>query len=235
MTLKTWIRYLERPTLVEPTAIIGSPGIRSVGRIAVDHLVDSFKAELFAELCSIHFPLIFDVNPSYAPDPDFPGQAGIEVKSNGIELPRVGFYYTPAPELIVTRGYNADFYGQYEVAESALALFKELGVRKVIVLAGYGTGGKDVCCAATNSTIIKELGEKYGIEPEYTGPFYGFSGLVFGLARRWGMEAWCLFGRTEPDLDNPEYPDEETAVRLLDYLAPILGLSSTASDWKAPA
>ncbi|MFH0897462.1 MAG: PAC2 family protein [Candidatus Bathyarchaeota archaeon] len=227
MASKTWIEYLKKPQLTHPIAIVGSPGLRSVGKVAIDHLVKSLGAEIFAELHSTHFPTIFYTKASYAPDPSLPGEAGVKVGSEGVELPKIQFWYTAAPQLIITEGYHADFKGQYEVAEETLALYEEFKVKRLIVLAGYGTRGKAVCCAASEAKIIEELKESYGIEPGYIGPFYGFSGLVFGLAKSRGMEAFCLFGRTEPILDDPEYPDEEAAATLLKHLEQILRLNSS--------
>jgi len=199
-------------------------GLRSVGITVIDQLIKKVQAKLFAELYSTHFSVIFDTKPSYAPDPDFPGEAGIKVRSTIVELPKIQFYYMTTPTLIVTRGYNADFKGQYEVAEKVVAFYEEMKVKRIIVLAGYGTEGKEVCCAATDPKIVAEMKEQYGLEPGYEGPFYGFSGLIFGLAKAKGIEGLCLFGRTEPDLDDPEYPDEQTAAKLLKQLSIIVGL-----------
>jgi proteasome assembly chaperone (PAC2) family protein len=97
-------------------------------------------------------------------------------------------------------------------------------VRRVIVVAGYGLQGTDVCGAATSPALMEELKERYGVDVGYEGPFYGFSGLVFGLAQRKGLDAVCLFGRTEPTPDFPESPDEAAAHTLLQKLAQLLDL-----------
>jgi proteasome assembly chaperone (PAC2) family protein len=227
MAAKTRMKYLRRPKLNEPVAVVGSPGLRSIGKLAIDLLVDKLQAELIAELYSTHFPIFFHTRASYAPHPMFPGDAGVKFGVNGIEFPRVKFYSTTFPELIITLGYHANFNGQYEVAEKVLDLFEEFGVKRMIVLAGYGRNGKEVCCAATSLKIIEEMGRKYGIEVGYEGPFYGFSGLVFGLAKLRGIEALCLFGRTEPNVEKPEYPDENAANVVLKRLTQILNLNFT--------
>jgi proteasome assembly chaperone (PAC2) family protein len=97
-------------------------------------------------------------------------------------------------------------------------------VRRVIVVAGYGLQGADVCGAATSPALMEELKARYGVDVGYEGPFYGFSGLVFGLAQRKGLDAVCLFGRTEPTPDFPESPDEAAAHTLLQKLAQLLNL-----------
>ena len=173
---------------------------------------------------STHFPIIFHTKPSYDPHPGFPGDAGIKVGSKGIEFPKVRFYSTAFPELIITMGYHANFNGHYEVAEKVLDLYEEIGVKKIIVLGGYGSKGKEVCCPATDLKIIEETKQKYGIEVGYEGPFYGFSGLVFGLANLRGIEALTLLGRTEINLEEPEDPDENMANAILQQLYPIINL-----------
>ena len=76
--------------------------------------------------------------------------------------------------------------------------------------------------AATSKELVAEMKEKYGIDIGYTGPFMGFSGLVFGMSKRMGMEALCLFAGTEPKEDI-EFPDKEASDRALDKLSKILG------------
>jgi len=225
MAITTWIKYLRKPKFTDPIAIVGSPGLRSIGKLAIDHLVDKLQAELIAELYSTHFPIVFHTKPAYAPHPRFPGDAGIKIGVKGIEFPKVQFHFNASPELIITNGYHANFNGQYEVAEKVLDLCEVFGVKMMIVLAGHGRKGKEVCCAATNLRIIEEMEKKYGIEVEYEGPFYGFSGLVFGLAKLRGIEALCLFGKTESNTEESEYPDENAANALLKHLSQILKLN----------
>jgi len=220
---RTWIEYIRKPRLKEPVAVVGSPGLRSIGRIAVDYLIQQLQPELFAELYSTHFPIIYQTSPSYVAQPAFPGQAGVIMRGSHVELPSVKFYASQNPELVITRGYHANFDGQYEVAEKVLDLFEEFGVKRMVVLAGYGHEGRDVCCAATDPSIVEQM-EKHGIGVGYVGPFYGFSGLVFGLGKLRGIKGLCLFGRTVPNLEEPEYPDPEAAKAVLNSLGVILGI-----------
>jgi len=53
----------------------------------------------------------------------------------------------------------------------------------------------------------------------------GFSGLVFGLSKRKGIEALCLFAGTEPREDDLEFPDKEASDRALDKLNQLLGFN----------
>jgi proteasome assembly chaperone (PAC2) family protein len=98
-------------------------------------------------------------------------------------------------------------------------------VKKIIVVAGYGSKDKKVCCAATSKELVDEMKEKYGIEVGYKGPFMGFSGLVFGLSKRKGMEAVCLFAGTEPHEDDLEFPDKDASNIALDTINKMLGFN----------
>lgn len=224
MAEHTWTKYYKRLEAEVSTAVAGSPGLRSIGSLVIDSMIERLRAELIAELYSTHFPLIYQTRPSYAPRPDLPGIGGVRVESGSPVLPRVQLYYHPAPPLVITRGCHANFNGQYEVAEKVLDLYEELMVSRLIVVAGYGLEGENVCCAATNNSIIDELKKKYGVDPGYAGPFYGFSGVLFGMAKMRGLDAFCLFARTEPRPEDPESPDFKASKTLLAKLAQILGL-----------
>ena len=116
MQNESWIKYYNFFDSNEPTAIVGSPGLRSVGGLVVDSLIDNFKPELMAELYSTHFPLVYQTKPSYASHPLLPGIGGIKIIAGKASFPCVQFYYHPLPPLIITRGYHPNFFGQYEVA-----------------------------------------------------------------------------------------------------------------------
>jgi proteasome assembly chaperone (PAC2) family protein len=53
----------------------------------------------------------------------------------------------------------------------------------------------------------------------------GFSGLVLGLAKLRGIKGVCLFGRSQPSVEDPEYPDPRAAKKVLETLSRILNLN----------
>jgi proteasome assembly chaperone (PAC2) family protein len=219
-----WVKYTGEPIVREPIAIVGSSGLRSIGRIAVEHLVEELQPKLVAELYSPHFPILYQTRPSYVSHPDLPGRAGIELKGGKVSLPRVEFYSLASPPLLITKGYHANFKGQYEVANQVLDLYQEFGVGRMIVLAGYGGERGAVCCSATDPELLEEL-KKQGIDKGYEGPFYGFSGLVFGLGMLRKIRGVSLFGKTRPNLEDPEYPDPIAAGAVLEKLNILLNLN----------
>jgi proteasome assembly chaperone (PAC2) family protein len=185
--------------------------------------MELLKAELIAELYSIHMPSIYETQPSYAAHPALPGFGGVIVESGSLDLPKVQFYACTQPPLIIVKGYHANFSGQYTVAEKVVAFLIENNVKRMVVIAGYGTKDKKICCAATNQEIIQEMKQKFNVDIGYKGPFMGFSGLVFGLAKTNGIEAVCLFAGTEPKEEDLEFPDKESSERALQILRQILG------------
>ena len=219
-----WIEKLKKAELKQPVAIVGSPGLRSIGDLVVDQLVKKANAELTAELYSTHLPIVYHTKPSYVSHYALPGVGGARVKQGHVYLPKVQFYACSSPSMILAKGYHANFDGQYDVADKVVSFLGEFGVTRIIVAAGYGSKTRKVCCAATNLHIIQEMKEKFRIEVDYKGPFYGFSGLVFGLAKRKGIDALCLFAGTEPNPEEPELPDPKSSEMLLDVLNQMLGL-----------
>ena len=194
MEKETWIERRGDVELIEPVAVVGSPGLRSIGKLVMGSLIGKTKATLIAELYSTHLPSIYETKPSYAAHPMLPGMGGVIVESGEADFPKVQFYAcSTTPSLIITKGYHANFEGQYEVAIKVLNFLAENHVKRIIVVAGYGSKDKKICCAATSKELVAEMKEKYSIDTGYSGPFMGFSGLVFGLSKRKGMEALYAF------------------------------------------
>jgi proteasome assembly chaperone (PAC2) family protein len=221
-----WIEQVEKAELKQPPiAVVGSPGLRSIGELVVEQLINKTHAELVAELYSTHLPLVYHTRPSYAAHYALPGVGGARVEKGQVYLPKVQFYACSSPSLILAKGYHANFEGQYDIADRVVGFLSEFGVTRIIVAAGYGSKTRKVCCAATNPDLVQEMKETFKIEPDYVGPFYGFSGLVFGLAKRKGVDALCLFAGTEPNPEEPEFPDPKSSEMILEVLNQMLGLS----------
>jgi proteasome assembly chaperone (PAC2) family protein len=218
-TVKTEI--LRMPNGHIRLAVASSPGLRAVGLGALQRLMNETKLSLLACIFSKHFPTLYDTVPSYAAKPKAYGFAGVILKNGTVEYPAVKIYYASERDIIIVEGYHANFYGQYEVAEATVNVLKKFGVKRLIVLAGYAVEGELVCCAASKPEILKEA-ERFGVKPQYIGPFIGFSGLLAGLALLEKIEVLCLFGRTTPKPDEPEKPDPEASEQLYRKLCEIL-------------
>ena len=78
------VEYVAKvPKLKDPILIEGLPGIGNVGKLAVEHLIDSIDASKFAEIYSKDFPPQVFINPD-----------------GTIELVKNEFYYWKAKKRI---------------------------------------------------------------------------------------------------------------------------------------
>ncbi len=232
ITKKVWIDYCDKSKkkLKEPIAIVGSLGLRSVGKIVVDELVEKTHPRLFAELYSYGFPAIY-YGPSYL---GTPSAVGVKImKGNVVQLPSVEFYALERQkqnqDIIITRGYQSyNALNQYAVADKVTDLFKELQVKKVISL-GAQVIEEGITSCATDLELLEEM-YKFGIKRTNVDRFIGFSGLVVAIGRQKGLKGVCLFANTSQNLANPEYPDFNAAKELLEKVDEILGINVDTSD-----
>ena len=205
--------YKERPELRAPVLIEGLPGVGNVGKLAAEHLVDQLKAVKFIEMYSKYFPPQVLVNDS-----------GIT------RLVSNEFFYIKRPEaendIVVLvgdyQGLTPD--GQYELSDRILRIAKELGVKMVYTLGGYGLGKMiekpRVLGAATDESLVEEM-KAVGVtfsKGEPGSGIVGASGLILGLGALEGLKAVCLMGET-----SGYFVDPKAAQALLEVLARKLG------------
>ena len=194
------VRYLtKKPNLKNPILIEGLPGIGNVGKLAVEHLIDSINAEKFAEIYCKDFPPQVFINPD-----------------GTTELVKNEFYYWKAKKkkqrniILLTGDYQGlSSQGQYELCEKILDIAQECNIQEIYTLGGYGLGQEishpKVLCAATNKNLIKIV-KKHGAvfkKNEPGGGIVGASGLLLGLGQLRGIEGVCLMGETPGYLVDP--------------------------------
>lgn len=219
------VEFLKKTRLNNPVAIVGSPGLRSVGKLVIMKLVEMWKAELFARIYSPHFPAIY-LGPSYLYAPAIPGAIyGVE----GAELPCVKLY--SRRNVILVQGWQSQPDSQFEVADKVVEVLKEHGTRMIVGVGAHGSGGKGVFFAATDEKIASILSSQ-GMKPRESGEFYGFTAMVLGVGKLRGIPGFCIFGETSvaPNLEQPD-PDAADRVlhKLLELLKPSF-LESVLSD-----
>jgi uncharacterized protein (TIGR00162 family) len=194
------VRYVsKKPKLDNPIMIEGLPGIGNVGKLAVEHLIDSIKATKFAELhCK-----------------DFPPQVFINIDGT-VKLVNNEFYYWKAKKknqrdlILLTGDYQGlSSTGQYELVEKILDIAEELGVKEMYTLGGYGLGHEinepKVLCATTEKSLVKNM-KKHGAifkKNEPGGGIVGASGLLLGLGELRRIKGVCLMGETPGYLVDP--------------------------------
>jgi uncharacterized protein (TIGR00162 family) len=188
------------PKLKDPILIEGLPGIGNVGKLAVEHLIDSIDATKFAEMYSKDFPPQVFINPD-----------------GTIELVKNEFYYWKAKKknqrdlVLLTGDYQGlSSHGQYELVEKILDIVEELGIKEMFTLGGYGLGQDiekpKVLCATTDVHLVKKM-KKYGAvfkKNEPGGGIVGASGLILGLGKIRGLEGTCFMGETPGYLVDPK-------------------------------
>jgi len=217
--------FKEKPDLKDPVFVEGLPGVGNVGKLAAEHLVDQLKAVKFAELFSKFFPPQVLVNDSGI----------IRLVSNDI-------YYVKREDskhdiVIMTgdyQGLTPD--GQYELSDKTLKIIKDLGVKRVYTLGGYGLGKMidkpRVLGAATDPELVEEM-KTYGVtfsKGEPGSGIVGASGLLLGLGGLYDMKSVCLMGET-----SGYFVDPKGAQAVLEVLSKILDVKINFAELEAKA
>lgn len=219
------IRYEERPKLVDPIFIEGLPGIGNVGKLAAEHVIDQLKGKKFAEIISKHFP------------------PQVLIEDNGlVRLVDNQLYYAKTKKgkndiVILTGDYQGlTPEGQYELSDFILKVLKELNVKKIFTLGGYGIGRMirkpRVLGAATEENLVKQMKE-VGVVFSRSEPgagIVGASGLLLGMGKFYGMESVCLMGET-----SGYFVDPKSAQAVLEILSKILDVPFDYEELEAKA
>ena len=201
-------------------AIAGLPGVGHVGKLVVDHLIQTLHGEKIAELTSTLFPPQMYV-----------GENGV------LRFPRNEFYYIPKgkknPAMILLAGdcQSVGGEGHYKLAEAYVKVFSMLGVKRVYTLGGYGTGRlieNPRVLAGLSSSSLKEEVEKAGaiangVEP--VGGIIGACGLIITFGRLAGMDGIALLGETSGYLVDPV-----SSTSVLDVLEKLIKLKVDRTD-----
>lgn len=217
--------FYEEPELKDPVLIEGLPGVGNVGKLATEHLLDQIEAIKFADIYSKHFPPQVIVN-----------EDGV------IKLVNNELYYSRGdgkrPDLILLTG---DYQGltpegQYELSDHILQIAKQLGVKMIYTLGGYGVGKMvetpRVLGAATDIELVKKMKEKGVVfsKGEPGSSIVGASGLLLGLGKIYGIPAVCLMGET-----SGYFVDPKGAEAVLRVLADILNVEIDFTDLEEKA
>ncbi|MCK5291723.1 MAG: proteasome assembly chaperone family protein [Thermoplasmata archaeon] len=222
---KIEIHYDEKPDLDNPIFIEGLPGIGNVGKLAAEHLIDQLKGKKFADIISKHFP------------------PQVVIEDNGVvRLVDNQLYYAKRDganqDLVILTG---DYQGltpegQYELSDFILGVLKELNVKRIFTLGGYGIGRMikkpRVLGAATEESLVKEM-KKLGVVFSRNEPgagIVGASGLLLGMAKYYGMKSVCLMGET-----SGYFVDPKSAQAVLEVLAKILDVTVNYDELEAKA
>ncbi len=184
------------PELSDPVLIEGLPGVGHVGKLAAEHLLEEFDAELVRRIYSEHFP----------------PQVTVEDGRTRLACAEVYAISDAGRDLLVLTGDHqaGDAPGHYRLTDVFLDVAAAFDVERIYALGGVPTGElvdePDVIGAATTDALVETL-EKVGVEfreNEPAGGIVGVSGLLLGLGERRGYDAVCLMGETSGYLVDPK-------------------------------
>ncbi len=172
-----------------PVLIVGLPGIGNVGKIAVDFLIEEFKAERVCEVISNEYPHAVFVN-----------------EKNLVELPKIDIFKARLGKrdvLILTGDVQPiNERSCYDFCDIILSFFKKLNGKLVLTVGGIGLNEipekPSVYITGTNEKIVKKYmvdGVKKNIWG-VVGPIIGVAGVILGIADRKNIEAVCYLAQT---------------------------------------
>jgi len=214
------IREFLKPKLKNVILIEGLPGIGSVGKIAVDFMIESLDAKKFMEISSDGFPSSVFVN-----------------ESNMLDLPKVELFYKKFRkfDIIFVSGDTQpiDERACYGFCNLLLDIFKRYNGKEIITLGGIGLPKipkiSKVYCSGNNKKIMKKYSNK-NVEKRIfgtVGPIIGVTGLLIGLAGERNIPATVILAQT---FAYPAYLGVSGAKKILNVLNEKLGLRLKMND-----
>lgn len=202
----------KEPKLNNPLFIEGLPGIGNVGKIAVDFLVEEFKAKKLYTFFTHRYPHSVFVN-----------------DKNLVEMPKVEIYYKKfngkKRDLLLLIGdvQPIDEETCYEFCEEILKIAKQYKCSEVITTGGIGLQNipekPKVYCTSNDAVLLADYTSKWsGVEKQIfgvVGPIVGVSGVLLGLGKKRGVKAVSLLAET---FGHPMYLGVKGAQALLRVL-----------------
>ena len=219
--MSSWkLKLLAKAKIKNPILIEGLPGMGNVGKIAVDYLIDMFKAEKLYEFSSHDLPHCVFVN-----------------EDNLIELPKINIYYknVKGRTLMFLAGDIQPISESscFDFCNIILDTFQKGKGAEIITLGGIALPrvpkNPRVYCTGNSKKIV----DKYKSHMVSTnihgvvGPIVGVSGLLTGLAGTKKIPAITLLAET---FGHPSYLGIKGARNILKVLKQQLKLNIELSD-----
>jgi uncharacterized protein (TIGR00162 family) len=205
----------------KPVLVCGLPGSGYVGKLAADHLVDTFKLKRVAEYASDTFPPQVNVNEDGTVDP-FKGVLYFAPAAKGMSL----FVFTADAQPATSEG-------EYALSDAVVKFAKKFGVKKVYTLAAYITGSfsnaPKVYGAGTTKRMLDSL-TAGGATLMKDGGISGMNGLLIGIAALRGLDGACLLGETSGYV-----VDAGASKSVLEVLSKTMGIPIDTSKLKEKA
>ncbi len=185
---------VEKLNLTRPLFLEGLPGIANVGKLAVDFLVEEFKAKKLCSFYSHSFPHSVFVN-----------------EKNLIEIPKIEIYYKKFKDpkkrdlLFLTGDIQPiDERSCYAFCEELLNIAKRFKCKEIITTGGIGLQNMPenpkVFCTANSEKYLAQFKKKtLKVETQIfgvVGPVMGVSGVLIGLAAKHNINGAALLAET---------------------------------------
>lgn len=223
------IKFTRNPKLKSPLFIVAWPGMGEVAFKAAAYLIDKLKAEAFARIPAQDF---FYMMESYVREgiislPDWPSNKFYFYKGKGAMPDLVVFIADAQPDLARAEDY----------CQIILEVAKKYKARKVISFAAMPQAidhsqPPNVWFTATSDPIKKEL-MKHNVQMLNDGHISGLNGLFLGMAKRAGLDGFCLLG--EIPLYTIQIENPKASYVVLEALCRITGITLDFSDLREQA
>lgn len=187
------IIWLKKVTdIKDPIALVGMPGIASVGKLAIEVLIRSLNAEPILQVLS----------------DDFPPHVMID-EEGMMKIPECQIYLHRNSDLkqdilLVSGDFQpSTSQGIYEFSDRIAETFKKLNVSKVVATGAYVPGEypetPKVFVSSTGSKFQDFFTELDYIVPMSDGVINGANGVIPAWAKlKYGIEGVCLLAETVP-------------------------------------
>ena len=191
MTSEWIVKKIAKLPLTKSAILIeGLPGIGNVGKVAVDFLVEDWKAKQICSFSSHGMPHSVFVN-----------------EQNLVELPSISLYYkkVQGKDVFLLGGdvQPTDEISSYAFCEAVLQLCKECKIKEIVTLGGIWLqaipADPKVYCTANDSIVMKAYKKYTKVDTNLygiVGPIIGVSGLLIGLAKQKKIQAGALLAET---------------------------------------
>ena len=213
------IKFSRKPRLKEPYLVVAWPGMGEVAFKAATYLVDALKAEEFARIAPDDFFYLMEsyVHNGIISLPEWPYNKFYFHKGKGSSKDMILFVSDAQPDLA-----RAD-----EYCKLILAVAKQYKVGQVISFAAMPQAidhnqPPNVWFTATSDSIKKDLA-KHNLQMLNDGHISGLNGLFLGLAKREGLEGFCLLG--EIPLYTIQIENPRASYAVLEALSRVVGIA----------
>ncbi len=214
------IKISKRPRLNSPYLIVAWPGMGEVAFKAATYLVDKLKAEEFASILAEDFFYLTasTVQKGILSLPELPFNKFYYYKNKSGKNDLIIFISNAQPDLV-----KADAY-----CKKIITLAKTFKVNKTVSFAAMPqpvdhTQTSNVWFSGTSPEINAEL-KKYNFNLLSEGQISGMNGLFLGIAKKEGLEGFCLLG--EIPLYTIQIENPKASYVVLEALRKILNIQA---------